>query len=268
MPRNWTQEEHYRLSRAYELYDNQISLLMRCETFPGRTRFAVEHKSKTFRYENWKPPKGLKTDPLRIESEPDVVREEIADYLESNPNARLTMPSVLSGPVGMDANHQKIIRILKREPISVYDLADKVDLSPRKVKKAVSWLKSHSYLVNDDLENLSIEKPDPTFKSSQHSIPIDRLFSGGWVKFGVLSDPHIGSRWTRWDVLETLFDIYQDEGVSEVYLPGNMCEGEARFNKQDVKIWGFENQIHYAVDRFPQRDGITTNFITADDHES
>ena len=46
-----------------------------------------------------------------------------------------------------------------------------------------------------------------------------------------------------------------------------MIDGEARFNKFDIHKYGLQNQVEYFVKTWPQRKGMTTHFITGDDHE-
>jgi hypothetical protein len=46
-----------------------------------------------------------------------------------------------------------------------------------------------------------------------------------------------------------------------------MIDGEARFNRFDLIAHGIEGQANYFVENWPQRKGITTHFITGDDHE-
>lgn len=50
-------------------------------------------------------------------------------------------------------------------------------------------------------------------------------------------------------------------------LAGNLVDGEFRYNRQELLATGVEGQIMYAAKHYPQRDGIVTQFISADDHE-
>lgn len=85
--------------------------------------------------------------------------------------------------------------------------------------------------------------------------------------YGVTADNHLGSKYARLDVLNALFDIWADQGVSTVLQCGNIIDGEARFNKFDLIVTGMEQQVDYLIDNWPQRKGIVTEFVTGDDHE-
>lgn len=86
-------------------------------------------------------------------------------------------------------------------------------------------------------------------------------------KFGATSDNHLGSKYERLDVLNALFDIWAKQGITTVYNGGNMIDGEARFNKFDIHVYGMQNQVDYFVEMWPKRKGMKTYFVTGDDHE-
>ena len=87
------------------------------------------------------------------------------------------------------------------------------------------------------------------------------------MRYGAVADMHLGSKYARLDALSAIYDIFEAEGVGEVFLLGNMIDGEARFNKHDLLAHGIEGQTAYFVDNYPQRKGVKTRFITGDDHE-
>lgn len=85
--------------------------------------------------------------------------------------------------------------------------------------------------------------------------------------YGVTADNHLASKYARLDVLNALFDIWEDRGVKTVLQCGNIIDGEARFNKFDLLVTGMEQQVDYLIQNWPQRKGIVTEFVTGDDHE-
>jgi DNA-binding Lrp family transcriptional regulator len=86
-------------------------------------------------------------------------------------------------------------------------------------------------------------------------------------RFGVTSDNHLGSKHERLDVLNALYDLYESEGITEVYNAGNWIEGEARFNKYDINVYGMDRQVDYWIENYPRRKGIVTRYVAGDDHE-
>lgn len=87
------------------------------------------------------------------------------------------------------------------------------------------------------------------------------------IRFGALSDTHLGSKAERLDVLHDLYDWYEREGVDLVYHAGNIIEGERRFNTREVYVHGMDNQIANLAEKYPYREGITTKYVCGDDHE-
>lgn len=150
-------------------------------------------------------------------------------------------------------------------PLGIVELADKFDCSPSKIKSAIENLQSQGVLLNVVNGVVGMENSMPlTHKPDRIDIS---KFGGTGIKFGVVADQHLCSRYARLDVLNALYDIFEREGVSVVYQLGNMIEGEARFNKFDLVVPpGVESQANYFVENWPVRTGIKTEFITGDDH--
>jgi hypothetical protein len=89
----------------------------------------------------------------------------------------------------------------------------------------------------------------------------------GWQVCGFVADTHLGSKHERLDVLKNLYSWFAAEGVKHVYHGGNWIEGEARFNRHDLKVFGLDNQIEYFIENYPEKPGITTYYVSGDDHE-
>jgi len=142
-------------------------------------------------------------------------------------------------------------------------LANHLDVSPKKIEEAIVRLKEkgRNIFVGESVE---VSKDIPTSQPTKINI---KDFKGKEIRFGLTSDNHLGSKYCRLDVLEALYDIWEKQGIKTVYQCGNMIDGEARFNKFDLMVHGMNNQVDYFVEHWPKRKGITTYFVTGDDHE-
>jgi len=89
----------------------------------------------------------------------------------------------------------------------------------------------------------------------------------GWYRFGAVSDTHLGSKHYREDVLGDLYDFFEKGGIEHVFHGGNWIEGVAPFNRYDLAIHTWTDQIQFFIAKYPQRKGITTFYVTGDDHE-
>ncbi len=89
----------------------------------------------------------------------------------------------------------------------------------------------------------------------------------GWTVFGILTDRHKGNKHHRADVEAAAYEVFAGEGVTTVLDAGNAIDGECRFNKHELLVHGMDNQIDHWVETVPAKKGMTTHFITGDDHE-
>ena len=95
--------------------------------------------------------------------------------------------------------------------------------------------------------------------------PKDR--GDGWTVFGFITDKHFCNSHARLDVVNAAYDRFAAEGVTDVFDGGNWIDGEARFNKQELLHFGIDSQLDYAIEVSPQKKGLTTHFVSGDDHE-
>lgn len=100
-------------------------------------------------------------------------------------------------------------------------------------------------------------------------IPIETFDSAGWTRFGLVSDTHLCCKEERLDALHAQYDLFAKEGITTVFHGGNIVDGYIpRINGDSALRTTPDGQAQYVIDNYPQRDGITTHFITGDDHES
>lgn len=169
-----------------------------------------------------------------------------------------------SGPA-QDNIEGKVKTVLRSgNRVKILDLCDQLDAGPNKIKSAIDQLIKDGYNIDTDGETAMftniIPKKEPT------KLSVSKL-STGFYRFGVTGDNHLCSKYERMDVLNALYDYFQEQGITTVYNTGNWIDGEARFNKHDIHTHGLGNQVRYFVDNFPKREGITTYYISGDDHE-
>lgn len=162
----------------------------------------------------------------------------------------------------LDSKLEKLLRSARRK-LSIEVLSDELDTAPKVVRAAIERLQSSGKNINvtDGFEiSKDIVPRAPTVIDTSK-------FKGKHIKFGLTGDNHLGSKYCRLDVLNALFDIWEDQGIDTVYQLGNMIDGDARFNKFDLLAHGMEEQVNYFVKNWPKRKGIVTKFVTGDDHE-
>jgi hypothetical protein len=160
----------------------------------------------------------------------------------------------------------KVLEFLrKRKAIwSIEQIADHFDVAPKRITAIMEELQKEGHNIQVVHTGVELSKEIP--HSEPTVIDVSRL-KGKTVRFGLTADNHLGSKYSRLDVLNALFDIWAENGIKDVYQLGNMIDGEARFNKFDLVAFGIDGQANYFAKHWPQRKGITTHFVTGDDHE-
>jgi len=156
-----------------------------------------------------------------------------------------------------------LIRFL-RKPKTINNLTDLLSISTIQVNEMLDALIQSGYSIVKKGNSVQISSG---IKSGEYHKINPRNLWGRELKFGVLSDSHLASKYERLDVLESAYNVFVKENIKVVYHAGNLVDGEARFNKYELYAHGITDQTLYALDHYPQRSGIETHFITADDHE-
>lgn len=163
----------------------------------------------------------------------------------------------------------KILSVTKdRNEMSLVDLSRQVDVTVNELEGAIQELKDEGKEIRIKSGFVERKMVPP---AGQHVTLFNRVTKGGWVKFGVLGDTHLGNKHSRVDVLNTAYDHYESEGIEVVYHIGNMIDGfHPNINAFELLPEAgpsFERQVAFARDVYPKKKGITTNFLTGECHE-
>jgi hypothetical protein len=167
--------------------------------------------------------------------------------------------------VKVDPTAEELKQLFKKKDVYTFEqLSDHFDIGVSRVKEIIRNLVDKGYNYHFDDTRVVFSGSIP--KSEEKVIEVKKTTAGTY-RFGVTGDNHLGSRYERLDVLNSLYNRFQQEGIHVVYNTGNWIDGEARFNKHDLHTHGMDNQIRYFIENYPQREGIVTHYITGDDHE-
>jgi DNA-binding transcriptional ArsR family regulator len=159
----------------------------------------------------------------------------------------------------------EIRKLLAKSPMNEGELADALDVSPKRIRQALSELRAGGA----NMSRLS-EKRLLLHNIVEHGGRLvlkakDR--GDGWMVFGFITDNHKANKHHRQDVEDAAYEAFAKEGVTDVLNAGNWIDGEARFNKSELTVFGMDGQIDNWIDTTPVHQGITTHFISGDDHE-
>jgi hypothetical protein len=156
--------------------------------------------------------------------------------------------------------------LISKQPMTVKELAEQLHHEPKTIAKALKALATQGWIVtglpgDKYFLNDSVERGGHLILNSE-----DR--GDGWTVVGYVTDNHLCNKHSRLDVLKDAYDFFAREGVTTVVNAGNWIEGEARFNRQELVVPpGMDPQIDYFVENYPDKKGITTHYVSGDDHE-
>ena len=186
--------------------------------------------------------------------------------LEDVPNASQEMiESVIFSQI---LTGESLLKILKKHPsMSILDIANEFNVAPKVVEDEVDKLRE--YGINVDVQGYNVELSDKIQPPEPSLIDPKDFFRsvGDTNRIAVIADTHLCSKYERLDALNAFLDVCVDEKIKDVYICGNMIDGETNFNKFDVKTKGFESQIEYFINNYPHKKSLTTHILTGDDHE-
>ena len=176
----------------------------------------------------------------------------------------MKLSEFIESRLGQAVDKDLFVKLLKVEGLTITDIADRLNLPTELVDKIISELRLNHVMIEDNDGILSI-KPTPNEGGKKRLYPF--IEEGEWVRFGFISDNHLGSKFERLDALNALYDRFEEEDIKVVLNGGNWIEGEARFNRNEIHKFGLQRQIDYAVQQYPYRKGVETWFVSGDDHE-
>lgn len=88
----------------------------------------------------------------------------------------------------------------------------------------------------------------------------------GTYIFGLISDTHLGSTATHLSDLHDFYDRLEERGVEIVLHGGDISDGwevhKNQINEVKAQATGWKRLEDYCVNNYPQREGITTLFIS------
>lgn len=162
-------------------------------------------------------------------------------------------------------SEQELICVLRRNALTSRELADRFKAKIRPINRMIKDLKERGFMIIKTGERWVVAK-NPITKN-QSDVATFPSEDDNTYLFGFIGDTHLCSKYERLDVLEKLYDLYAEEGVSRVYHTGNWIDGECDYNRFDLKVHGLDDQCSYFAENYPVRDGVETYAVAGDDHE-
>jgi hypothetical protein len=160
----------------------------------------------------------------------------------------------------------QIIPLLRRAPLTISEIASKLGVSIEDAPLLVQLAHSRGAALQERGGRWHLDTIPPAGSSRQDG---PQLLSDddGVIVFGAVGDTHLGSKYERLDCLNDYYNQFERWGISTVLHAGNWIDGEATFNRHDLKVHGMDAQMKYLAEHYPQRKGVETWAIAGADHE-
>lgn len=156
-------------------------------------------------------------------------------------------------------NNFDIIEVLKKGT-TINSLSESLGVSINSCENILKNIKNQGYNVlrlNDEI------------KISNIVIPTDNYIKHDWngeriIRFGLMGDTQINSKYTQITHLHKFYDICKAEGIKDIYHTGDIDEGEQMRAGHQYECYtqGADDHVKEIVRVYPRREGITTHFIT------
>lgn len=163
--------------------------------------------------------------------------------------------------------HQNIYEFLKskQREVSIIEIANHFSLPPNVVQENLDKLTGSGYDIrvkkaDDDNDLISLSR----FANPSNKI-VEVRSKEEVIRFGLISDTHLVSKYADLDTLYLLYKIFEEEGIEQVYHVGNIADGEKTYRGQEYEILtvGADNQADYVAQHYPYVEEITTYFIAS-----
>lgn len=89
------------------------------------------------------------------------------------------------------------------------------------------------------------------------------------LRFGVVSDTHLGSQKQQLTFLNQFYDKCEGLGIKDIFHGGDLFDGDGsvyRGQQYDLFKFGADAQLDYGIVNYPHRKGITTH-VVAGNHD-
>lgn len=108
------------------------------------------------------------------------------------------------------------------------------------------------------------QKPDVVFENYKPNIVKANWDGCKKIKFGLMGDPQINSKYTQLSHLHNYYDECERQEVPIVYNTGDIDEGEQMRPGHQYECYtqGADEHVAGIVKNYPARNGIKTQFIT------
>lgn len=132
-----------------------------------------------------------------------------------------------------------------------------MDVNYNTLKHYIRRHRDGSLEQSTDVNRIVVQNQEP----EEH----DKKWAGEKIlKFAIMGDTQMGSKYAQITYLHQFYDICQEEGIKDVYHVGDITDGLKMRVGHEYELYKIsaDEQVADVINNYPRRDGITTHFIT------
>lgn len=152
-----------------------------------------------------------------------------------------------------------VLASIKKQACEKEDLCQRYKITSQMLQDTLNEISNAGYVLKDYGDRVRIV----TDCISQENEITDKWDCENVIRFGVVSDTHIGSKWMQASVLNKLYEIFNREGLDTVYHVGDITEGYnmRKGHEYEVFLHGADEQCDYVIKNYPTFNGKTRFII-------
>lgn len=153
-----------------------------------------------------------------------------------------------------------LLAAVKKGPVSLEGLCDRLDMSPGKLRALVSDARDAGLSVEIDGSHIGRPPRQESSHEDEAQIRMPAPINGRQM-FAVCSDIHVGSKHHLADYLEDFVERAYVRGVRKILCPGDLLDGVYKHSVWEQTHRGFDEQVREAARTLPRRPGLSWEFI-------
>ena len=169
--------------------------------------------------------------------------------------------------------HKEAIELWQKKNGEGGRLLNKKEITDRLAAKydGINYNTVKSYIMNHGEDTIGTEKIEPivpkkfiALQSVDADIHKQKWSGNKTIKFGLMGDTQLGSKYTQITHLWDFYQLCKDENITDIYHTGDITDGLKMRPGHEYELYtnGWDEMIKDVVKNYPKINGLTTHFIT------
>ena len=166
----------------------------------------------------------------------------------------------------LDEDAAKILAVIRDKKLtSAGEISREVNRSKEHVRIVIAQLQERGYDIDYDDDTKQV-KLEPHEHRQLDPLKLS-ILKGETLKFGLLSDMHLGSKFQCLSILKTAYEIFAREGCYFAINAGDIVDGINMYKGHTAELFahGADEQLDYVIENYPRADFKT--YLVAGNHD-